>query len=250
MTFVKDIIISAVALSVAALSSCSGRGESDPTVAARVGSAKLTLEEVAENLPIGVSGADSVAMAEEYVTHWIVNELIGEIAAKNIRNLDEIDRLTEEYRRNLIIEEYRRLKLEQDTSLAVTTRQIEEYYANYGGQMRLEEPMVRGIFIAVSSSSPHLSGIRRWYASSRPDDIEKLEKTGLTEAITYEYFRNRWMPLSEISDRIPGKPAVTRKGQKIDINDGATTYLLSVSDYLPAGSSMPVSDTHLPLPPN
>ncbi len=249
MIFLKNTLSSAVAMvsitllpAVAALTSCSSSAdEKDSTVAARVGSSKLSFEEVEKSLPLGVSGEDSATMAEDYITRWIVDELVSEIAANNIHNLEEIDRMTADYRRNLIMEEYRRLKLEEDTSLAVSRQQIEEFYANYGGEMRLREPMVRGIFISVSSNSSQLPAIRRYYTSGKSDDIEKLEKVGLTEAVTYEYFRNRWMPVSTITDRIPGKPTVTYKGQKIDLTDGEMTYLLSVSDFLPSGASMPLS---------
>ncbi|MDE6534478.1 MAG: hypothetical protein K2K82_00540 [Muribaculaceae bacterium] len=248
MSLLRHILSRAVAsvnslllLSAAALTSC---GEKDIKAEglAGVGDKTLTASEVAAAIPVGLSTADSTRMAENYIDQWIINELLGEVAEKNIANLDEINRMAEEYRRNLIIDEYRRLKLAQDTSLAITQQQIEDFYANYGGEMRLEEPMIRGIFIAISASSPQLSGIRRWYMSSKEDDIEKLEKVGLTEAVNYEYFRDRWVPLSAIAGRFPAPaPQVSRKGQNIETSDDNTIYLLSVSDYLPAGASMPLS---------
>lgn len=234
-------VSSLLLLSAAALTSCGGPKENAEGIAG-VGSKVLTAEEVAAAIPLGLPAEDSVRMAAEFVDQWIINELLGEVAEKNIVNLDEIDRLTEEYRRNLIIDEYRRLKLAQDTSLAVTRPQIEEYYANYGGEMRLKEPMVRGIFIAISATSPQLQGVRRWYSSTKEDDIEKLEKVGLTEAVNYEYFRDRWVPLSAITGRFPAPaPTVSAKGQKFEAQDEEMVYLLSVSDFLPAGASMPLS---------
>lgn len=248
MNRIQHIIMSAVApasiillLSAAALTSCGG-GDEHPEGIAGVDDKILTAGQVASAIPLGLASADSARMAEDYVDQWIINELLGEVAEKNITNLDEINRLTEEYRRNLIIDEYRRLKLEQDTSLAITRKQIEEFYANYGGEMRLKEPMIRGIFIAISASSPKLSGIRRWYSSTKEADIEKLEKVGLTEAVNYEYFRDRWMPLSAITGRFPAPaPQVSRKGQTLESTNDNTVYLLSVSDFLPAGASMPLS---------
>lgn len=247
MTFFKHKLLGAVATAgltilpaATALTSC-GNHADNSGIAARVANSRLTDAEIARAIPSGLKTADSLALVSNYIDAWIVNELIGEIAAKNIHNLDEIDRMTEEYRRNLIMAEYRRLKVEQDTSLAVKQSQIEEFYANYGGEMRLDEPMIRGIFIAISKNSPQLPGIRRWYRSTKSDDIEKLEKVGLTEAVNYEYFRNEWMPVSRIAERIPGKPLPKAKGEQIDVSDETTTYLLSVSDFLPAGASMPLS---------
>ena len=234
-------VSSLLLLSVAALSSCS-RGDEHPAGIAGVGDKILTADLIAAAIPPGLSKGDSARWADNFIDQWIINELLNEVATKNITNLDEIDRLTEEYRRNLIIDEYRRLKLEQDTSLAITRAQIEDFYANFGGEMRLKEPMVRGIFIAISSSSPKLAGIRRWHVSTKEEDIEKLEKVGLTEAVNYEYFRDRWTPVSTIAGRFPAPaPQVNRKGQHIEARDSTTVYLFSVSDYLPAGASMPLS---------
>ncbi|MDE6428389.1 MAG: hypothetical protein K2K59_05495, partial [Muribaculaceae bacterium] len=119
-------------LSVAALSSCS-RGDEHPAGIAGVGDKILTADLIAAAIPPGLSKGDSARWADNFIDQWIINELLNEVATKNITNLDEIDRLTEEYRRNLIIDEYRRLKLEQDTSLAITRAQIEDFYANFGG---------------------------------------------------------------------------------------------------------------------
>lgn len=247
MIFLKHKLYGAVASAsvlilpmATALTSCR-QAPTEASIAARVGNSVLTDEEISRVIPLGLPAEDSLAMVSDYIDMWIVNELVSEIAAKNIHNLEEINRLTEEYRRNLIMEEYRRLKIEQDTSLAVTKTQIEDFYANYGGEMRLEEPMIKGIYIAVAKNSPQLPGIRRWYKSTKAEDIEKLEKVGLTEAVNYEYFRNNWMPVSRIADRIPGKPKPEHKGQTIEVSDDATTYLLSISDYLPEGASMPLS---------
>lgn len=235
-------VSSLLLLSATVLTSCSDKNLKSEGIAG-VGDKTLTAEEVCAAIPIGLSSADSANMAENFIDQWIINELLGEVATKNITNLDEIDRLTEEYRRNLIIDEYRRLKLAQDTSLAITQQQIEDFYALHGGEMLLQEPMIRGIFIAISASSPQLNGIKRWYMSSKGDDIEKLEKVGLTEAVNYEYFRDRWIPLSAITGRFPAPtPQVNRKGQNIESADETTVYLLSVSDYLPAGASMPLSN--------
>lgn len=248
MTFLKHKVIGAVALasflmltSATALISCSHK-EEKPGVAARVGNKELTDAEVVAALPLGLSEADSIAFASDFIDHWIINELIGEIAAKNINNLEEIEKLTQEYRRSLIIDEYRRQKAAQDTSLSVTKQQIEDFYANHGGEMRLKEPMIRGIFIAISTASPQLPAVRRLYHSAKSDDIDKLDKIGLTEAVNYEYFRDRWLPLSAITGRFPGgKPGVTHKGQNIEVNEEGNTYFLSISDFLPAGASMPLS---------
>lgn len=247
MTFLKHKLTGAVATAsilllpaATALTSCKKEVVAN-NVAARVGSAQLTDAEIARAIPSGLSDEDSLALVNDYIHVWIVNELVSEIAAKNIHNLEEIDRMTEEYRRNLIMAEYRRLKVQEDTSLAIKQSQIEDFYANYGGEMRLKEPMIRGIFIAISKNSPQLAGVRRWYNSTKDADIEKLEKVGLTEAVNYEYFRDRWVPLSRIVERIPGKPQPTGKSEHIDVTDETTTYLLSISDYLPAGASMPLS---------
>ncbi len=232
----KLLMNAAVALgAMAALCSCAKQNEA-PDVVARVGSRTLTEADIRAAIPPHLAPDDSLQRVNAFIDNWIADNLITEVAIKNLHDLREIDRLTEEYRRQLIMWEYRRLKVAQDTALAITEADIDAYYAAHGSEMRSDEPMVKGIFIAMPATSPALPNVKRWYRSNKAADIERLEKVGLTEAMRYEYFRNRWIPWSDVTRNIPDAPAEPRN---LELQHEGTIYLLNLTDRINKGDRLP-----------
>lgn len=231
---------------LAAMAACSRGGRADgaeaPDVLARVGQHRLTVADLAATMPAGLSEADSVEFAARWIENWVDEQLLTEIAVEQVRNIDEIDRMADDYRRRLIMLEYRRLKVSADTSLAISDADIADYYSTHADEMKLDEPMVRGIYIKIEDDAPALAQVRKWYRSEKQDDIDRLEKVGLKGAIHYDYFRDTWVPLKQIETKIPAEisRASLRKGYTLDFTSGGFTYLLSVSDVLPAGHTMPL----------
>lgn len=243
----RAAIAAGTGLVLTAMAACSSGG--DPTAApapgtdavAQVGSSVLTRADLRRAMPAGLSAADSVAFADAYVRGWITDNLIAQDAMSRVSDREEIERLTEEYRRNLIMWDYRRRMVQADTSLRVSDADVRAYYDSHADAMRLQRPLLRGIYVKIESDAPALKEVRKLYKSSRQDDIEKLEKVELRGAIHYDYFRDQWIPWEQIITKIPTDipESSLRKGYALDFESDGFTYLLSVSDVLPAGTRMP-----------
>ncbi len=242
MTLKRLIITGAIAATVA-FGACShkekelGHGE-----IARIGGEVLTDADLQRATPAGMSEVDSVAFVDAYINNWVADRLISHEAARLIKDTDEIDRLTDEYRRDLIMWEYRRMAVSADPEQQLTDADIRDYYSAHPSQMTLDAPMVRGIYIKMESDDPELKTVRQLYASAESDDIDRLEKIGLKSAIHYDYFRDKWLPAEQILTKIPADltAANLRKGMKFETERDGFTYLLSVSDLLAAGETMPL----------
>ena len=102
--------------------------------------------------------------------------------------------MTDDYRRQLIMWEYQRLKTAQDGTPELPEDTIAAYYDRHHAEMRVETPMVRGILVKIPTSSPLLENVRKWYRSDKDTDIELLEKANIKDDdILYEYFRDNWV---------------------------------------------------------
>lgn len=205
----------------------------------------LTRTELARHLPAGMTPDDSTAFARAYIRSWIDSRLIATVAADEV-DMDEVNRLTEEYRNDLIMSQYRRTMARQASDGIFSEDSLRGYYDSHQSDFVTERAMVRGVYLKVPDDAANLASLRKLYKSDRPVDIDRLEKAALGSAIHYDYFRDRWVDREQIENRIPVDAdrlsAALTGGRPLDVSIGGFVYLLSVSDYMPAGSVLPFED--------
>ena len=240
-----NIFISAVLLLIILSTACSNKNKQDSgDILVTVGNAVLTLDDLRKQLPSGLSAEDSTALAHAYIRSWIDSRLISEIASQNIGDLTEIDRMTEQYRNELITYEYRRRMFDDRIKSEITEDSIKKYYDENPVELKLQRPILKGIYLKIPNESPSLKNAKKWYVSTKTEDIDKLEKQCLDGAIHYDYFRDRWVDWERIESLIPAEfgsdpNAFLATHKNLEISQGDFTYLLSISEYIPSGKTMP-----------
>lgn len=194
-------------------------------------------------IPGGLSPEDSVRFVKAYIANWIETHLISKEAAA-IVDMAEINRLTEEYRRDLIMTAYRRYMFENNRD-NISNDSIASYYEMHKNEFVLDRPMVKGTYLKVPDDARNLRTLKRLYKSDRQADIDRLEKEVLSSAIHYDYFKNKWVDWEQIELKIPEDFGDTpsswlAKHRTLEKSVGGFTYLLYITDILPAGAPMPL----------
>lgn len=218
-------------------------GDGASPVLARVGRERLYLSQACRDLPGGLSEEDSARFVKGYVYAWVDTRLVAEMASEDL-DMTEIDRLVAEYRESLIAEAYRRKIAEGGTNAAFSEDSMMSYYDEHKADFRLREPLVKGVYVKVPANAPNIAAIRRLMRSDAPDDIDRLEKEVISSnAIHYDYFRERWIDWDRIEVRIPydfgDVGAFLRPGRFLNITADGYTYMLRVTEVLPASAVMP-----------
>lgn len=217
-------------------------GDDDPQLIARVGNCRLTRDEVASQVPAGVQPDDSTAIAQAYVRNWLDTHIMSRMGERYLPHMDEIDRLTAQYRDRLIAMEYRRLMLAQHAADDFTEDTLTAYYNANNGSFTLNAPIIKGLYIKIANDSPSLRRIKTLYTSSNPDDMDRLEKEELRGIIHYENFTQRWVDWYQVDSRIPGQRQgdhFLRSNKTLEASDGTYTHLLSIIEYMPTGATAP-----------
>lgn len=243
MALRRSSAIFAAALALA-ISGCSGGGNANipADAVASVGKDVLTAAQVRTQIPAGVTPDDSAGLAKAYIKSWVTARLVENVAAHDV-DMEEINRLTAEYRSELIMAQYRRLMAASDPGI-FSEDSLRAFYDSHNADFRLERPLIKGVYLKVPDDAKNLKLIRRLYNSDRPVDIDRLEKAANSTAIHYDYFRDSWVDWEQIETRIPIEFSADHlarigKHQPLDISAQGFVYLLSVSDFLPAGAPMP-----------
>lgn len=233
----------AAILSACLFTACRSGLRSDEDSLVQVGDATLSRHEVAEAMPEGLSPADSAEFAEHYMHRWITDELLYEVARRNVPDLERIDELVERYRRDLVIFEYRKRLLSERAGKEIDEQKMLDYYEQNSNMFRLREAILKGLYLKVPESAPNIGQLKKWYCSPKSDGVEKIEKYALKNVVIYDYFYDRWVPFEEIVSNIPyefGDPETFLKThRKLEFNKNGYWYLLNITEYKAPGEVMP-----------
>ena len=205
----------------------------------------LYKEDLQAALPLNISKDDSVLFAEHYIRNWIEDALLFDKAEGNIPDNDKISKLVENYRRALIMHTYQEELVNQKLANDISEEEINAYYEKNKELFRLDNPLVKGFFIKVPLSSPDLGNVRVWYRKNNQDVIEKLEKYSLRNAVSYDYFYDRWTSVPDVAAKIPLKVLDTDanyldKNRNVEVKDTAFCYFLHIEDFLGKDKQKPL----------
>lgn len=236
-------IIPAIALIWASCSHSPNPSEVAGTdIVAQYRDSVLRVSDVERQIPAGISAEDSLRLKKAIVDEWIDGYLIEDLAAGQIDDLDRIDELTSRYRRSLIADSYRR-KMRAQGVQPVDMDGVKAYYKAHAGELKLERPIVKGLFIKVPSTSRHLDEIRHWMRNPGPDTYDALENTGRREATSFRYFDTEWVDFDVVAGDIPirlgDSDSFLEQTSDYETELNGTVYILHISDYLKSGSLMP-----------
>lgn len=245
--FSQIYVILSVAMFSMVLGGCE-KSESTPVsgdvALLSVGDSSLMLSDVVRRIPEGLAETDSVAMFNSIVDSWIQDMLLIDVASENLPDMERIERMVADYRNRLIMMEYRK-RMKNDTQLAVRDADIKSYYEAHADDMRLEHPVIKGIYIKVPSNADRIENVRQWVYAATRESVDKLEKYGLKGAMQYDWFVDRWVDWETVADQIPYRfydaDAFVESTVNFETEYNGSTYFLHISEYLKSGDVMPYS---------
>lgn len=223
----------------------SGHDHKGKTPLVEVAGEHLYKEDLQAVLPFNISKDDSVLFAEHYIKNWIEDVLLFDKAEGNIPDNAKIARLVDNYRRALIMHTYQEELINQRLANEISDEEINTYYEYNKELFHTEHPFVKGLFIKVPLHSQDLSNVRKWYKKNSQDVIEKLEKYSLRNAVSYDYFYDRWVPVSDVAAKIPLKVLdndenYLDKNRNVEVKDTAFCYFLHVEEFLGKDKQRPL----------
>lgn len=209
----------------------------------RAGNSFLYREDLQKILPYGLSGEDSILFVNNYMREWAEEQVLYEKAERNIRSDEWIDRMVDDYRRMLIMNDYERKLLQQQMSGDVSEEELQRYYEENKQLFVLEETVIKGVFVKAPLTSPDLKSLKKWYKDSSDEAMELMEKYAFRNAVIYELFYEHWLPVSELEAKFVLNLATLSedfaKKRDFETEDDEYCYLLHVEEYVPKGMVKP-----------
>ncbi len=203
----------------------------------------LYVDEVQQVIPPNVNDTDSTEIAQSYVRQWATDVLMYENAKRNITNKNEIDELVESYRKSLIIHQYQQKMIEQRLPKEPAEDDLKKFYTQYGEQLVLKEGILKGLLLIVPKNAPKLANVRSWVQTANTKSLESIEKYSIQNAISYDYFGDKWLAFSEVLKRIPLKiedpTRFLSSNRFVETQDSTQHYFLRIQSYRTSGQTEP-----------
>lgn len=194
-------------------------------------------------IPAGLNANDSAQSAEAYIKMWISEELIYEKAKQNIADKGRIDEMVEKYKQSLTVFTYLEQLLKEELSTKLSDSELRSYYDKNTETFKLEENLIKGLFLKVPQSSPELANLRQWYKSNTEAAKENIEKTSIQNTVIYDYFYDRWISADDVVSNIPVPISNTREfirnNKNFETQDSSYVYLLHIEEFIPSGENAP-----------
>lgn len=203
----------------------------------------LYLDEVQQVIPPHMNDSDSTEIAKSYIRKWVTDVLMYENAKRNITNQNEIDEMVENYRKSLTIHQYQQKMIEQRLPKEPSNEELDTFYTHYSNQLLLKDNIIKGLLLIVPEKAPRLGSVRSWVQSANTKSLENIEKYSIQNAISYDYFGDKWMVFSDILKKMPlqleDPTAYVANNKFVETSDSIQHYFLRITAYRTIGQTEP-----------
>lgn len=197
-------------------------------------------------IPKNANKIDSTEIAQRYIKKWVTDVLMYENGKRNLQNKTEIDEQVEEYRKTLVIHQYEQALIEERIKADISENDLREFYNTYSSQLALKENLVKGILMVLPKNAPKIEQVRVWVRNPNPKSLENLDKYNLKNAISTEYFLNKWVPFIEIQKKMPLKiedsKAFVSQKTLTEVSDSTKIYILRITNAVLEGQTEPFDE--------
>ena len=161
----RCVLFQCIAAIGLALSSCQSKQPVENGFVAKLSNRTITQAELTEAMPKHLSEADSMIWTESYIKQQLKDELIYEVAQRNLddRNRNEIDRLVDAYRRSLIRYKYQEQLTKERLSSSITDEEKQRYYEENKQEMLLDHCLIKGLFLKIPVDAPNINEVSFYF---------------------------------------------------------------------------------------
>ncbi|MFD2528076.1 MULTISPECIES: hypothetical protein [Polaribacter] len=217
--------------------------EHSSEIVAIVNTEKLFKEDLKDLLPRNITKEDSLILVKSLIQDWAVKKLFLKAAETNnsSESLDDINKLVQDYKESLLINNYKEDLIKQKLDTLVTEQEIEEYYLANNENFKLNEVLVKSKYLNFDNNIKDQKEIIELFKSDDIEDAEELERQQLSFKM-YQLNDSVWTELDKILLKLPfSKENLLKKSKFIQKQDSLGLYLVAIKDVLNRNDIAPLS---------
>jgi len=210
---------------------------------ARINNKYMSIEEFKASLPSNYTKEDSVQLRSSIINNWATNELLLDKAKLNVgEEQNEIEKLVDNYRKELLIERYKEALLNKLLDTVVTESDLDTFYLANKDIYRLSEDLVRLKFIMFDKNLKNADEFEKLFKSDSKEDLAELNDRKL-ELKSFNLNDSIWVSFKLVSERLPFLEGIDKlkKDTFLKKEDSLGVYLVALKDILYINETAPRS---------
>ncbi len=203
-------------------------------VIASVYNEELLKEDIQNLFPKNISEEDSLILLKSIITSWATQKLLIKKAEENstLENNQKINKLVSDYRKSLLINNYKERLIKQQLDTVISEEEVHEYYQNNSLNFRLNEELIKVKYIHFGNDVVDKNDIIKLFRSTEQGDLEELEQQQLSFK-SYQLNDSIWVPVENVLLKTPfSKEKLLKKTKYLQKEDSLGLYLVAVKDVL------------------
>lgn len=203
-------------------------------VLASVYNEQLKKEDIESLFPENITKEDSLVLLKSIITSWATQQLLLKKAEENstIENTKEINKLVTDYRKSLLINNYKERLIKQQLDTVISDEEIDKYYKENSLNFRLNEELIKARYLHFGNDVLDKKQIIQLFKSPNPEDLEELEQQQLGFK-SYQLNDSTWVPLENVLLKMPfSREKLLKKTKYLQKEDSLGLYLVAVKDVL------------------
>ncbi len=208
----------------------------------------LYRKDIIDLLPKKVSKEDSAVVVKGLINTWAKQQLFLIKAEENISEVNsiEIEKLVNDYKSSLYINNYKERLIKQKLDTIISDAQVAAYYESNKSNFRLNDELVQFDYVHFGNDHLEKDDIIKSFKSEEEEDRESLERH-LLSLKSYRLQDSTWVTLNFLKRKIPpfgieSKENLLKISKFIQKEDSLGVYLVSVKNILQKNSVAPLSN--------
>ena len=227
---------------ISILLSCNKQDKSENAIA-RVYDQYLYEEDIPEKSNKNLTKEDSILLRNNFINAWATEQLLLNKAKINIEDEnDEIKKLVDNYRKELLIDKYKQAVIQQDLDTVITEVDINKYYENNKSIYKLNEDLIQLKYIHFNSELKDKKKILNLFKSNDKNDVNELINREF-EFYSFNFNDSIWVSYKSVEKKLPILKEVNnlKKNQFIQKEYSLGVYLIAVKNVLNRNDIAPQS---------
>lgn len=227
--------------------SCRTEQADEREVIAKTKTQVLYKDDVLDALPISLSPEDSITFVKSFVENWLHFTLLYEVADNNVSDNDSsLAKRVDLFRKELYINAYEQMLLQQKLDTLIPQKEIDEYYELHKNEYLLEHSVVKPIFIVFPlTKEREIAEVEKLFFPKKEIDLDALKDFCFQHCQKFS-FANQWVDLNALKQELPFevRNEAFPVGKSLKFEDTANVFFVKIEEQRGAGNRMPIELAH------